>query len=241
MNNGFNDILNKRLGELPSHEPDMELWSVIEAWLETDEAISRRLQELPQYAPSVQTWEAIEAALPAGTVAGTLPGPLAGATAGTLTGSPASAAAGMPADSLTGSLAKSPARLSRRIINVAAAAAAAAILMLGIPRLMRSGNEMEVVSEFTVTEEYDGGTAHKSTEEDPLAVIENLCKTGVPVCQSEAFREKLQLCRELDVELRQLETVISQVGDSPEIIQAVIRIENLKSGTLQELIQMIHS
>ena len=209
MNNGFNDILNKRLGELPSHEPDMELWSVIEAWLETDEAISRRLQELPQYAPSVQTWEAIEASLPAG--------------------SPASSQAG------------SPERPSRRLIYIAAATAAAVILILGIPWLMRSGQEIVVESEITVTEEYDGGTVVKSTEEDPLAVIENLCRTGVPVCQSEAFREKLQLCRELDVELRQLETVIGQVGDSPEIIQAVIRIENLKSGTLQELIQMIHS
>lgn len=209
MNKGFDDILNERLGELPSHEPDRELWSVIEAWLETDEAISRRLQELPQYAPSVQTWEAIEASLPAG--------------------SPASSQAG------------SPERPSRRLIYIAAATAAAVILILGIPWLMRSGQEIVVESEITVTEEYDGGTAHKSTEEDPLAVIENLCRTGVPVCQSEAFREKLQLCRELDVELRQLETVIGQVGDSPEIIQAVIRIENLKSGTLQELIQMIHS
>lgn len=209
MNKGFDDILNERLGELPSHEPDRELWSVIEAWLETDEAISRRLQELPQYAPSVQTWEAIEAALPAG--------------------SPASSQAG------------SPERPSRRLIYIAAATAAAVILILGIPWLMRSGQEIVVESEITVTEEYDGGTVVKSTEEDPLAVIENLCRTGVPVCQSEAFREKLQLCRELDVELRQLETVIGQVGDSPEIIQAVIRIENLKSGTLQELIQMIHS
>lgn len=209
MNKGFDDILNERLGELPSHEPDRELWSVIEAGLETYEAISRRLQELPQYAPSVQTWEAIEASLPAG--------------------SPASSQAG------------SPERPSRRLIYIAAATAAAVILILGIPWLMRSGQEIVVESEITVTEEYDGGTAHKSTEEDPLAVIENLCRTGVPVCQSEAFREKLQLCRELDVELRQLETVIGQVGDSPEIIQAVIRIENLKSGTLQELIQMIHS
>lgn len=209
MNKGFDDILNERLGELPSHEPDRELWSVIEAWLETDEAISRRLQELPQYAPSVQTWEAIEASLPAG--------------------SPASSQAG------------SPERPSRRLIYIAAATAAAVILILGIPWLMRSGQEIVVESEITVTEEYDGGTVVKSTEEDPLAVIENLCRTGVPVCQSEAFREKLQLCRELDVELRQLETVIGQVGDSPEIIQAVIRIENLKSGTLQELIQMIHS
>ncbi len=209
MNKGFDDILNERLGELPSHEPDRELWSVIEAGLETYEAISRRLQELPQYAPSVQTWEAIEASLPAG--------------------SPASSQAG------------SPERPSRRLIYIAAATAAAVILILGIPWLMRSGQEIVVESEITVTEEYDGGTVVKSTEEDPLAVIENLCRTGVPVCQSEAFREKLQLCRELDVELRQLETVIGQVGDSPEIIQAVIRIENLKSGTLQELIQMIHS
>jgi len=51
----------------------------------------------------------------------------------------------------------------------------------------------------------------------------------------------MQLYQELNEELRQLETVIGQVGDSPEIIQSVIRIENLKSGTLQELIQLIHS
>ncbi len=201
MNKGFDEILSRRLGELPPHEPDDALWDAIEAGLETEEVISRRLQELPQYAPSVRAWEAIEAALPAG----------------------------------------STARPSRRLLYLAAAAAAAVILLPGIPWLMRSGHKIVVESEITLREEYDGSTALESNEEDPLAVIENLCKTGVPVCQSEVFREKLELCRELEGELRQLETVISQVGDSPEIIQAIIRIENLKSGTLQELIQMIHS
>ena len=78
-------------------------------------------------------------------------------------------------------------------------------------------------------------------EQYPIEVIREMCRTGAPICQSELFREKMQLYQELNEELRQLEMVIDQVGDSSEIIQSVIRIENLKSGTLQELIQLIHS
>lgn len=201
MNNEFDDILSRRLTELPDHKPDHGLWKNIEAALDAEDDISRKLSEMPVHNPPPSAWEAIEAALPE----------------------------------------KPVARPLNRLFYLAASAAAAFLLLIAIPRLIRSGDKIVVESEIIPGEEHDTGLALNQEEEDALEVIRNICKTSAPVCQSELFREKMQLYKELSEELRQLETVIGQVGDSPEIIQSVIRIENLKSGTLQELIQLINS
>jgi len=244
MNREFDDILSERLKELPSHPPSATLWSGIEAALDTEEAISRTLQDLPVHSPSYVTWEAIEAALQEGSLTG---------SSGT---------------DVTGQMERTPRRpgerdeilqvgkrragaqragnqragLNRRIFFVTiSGVAAVALLVLMIPRLVRTEQGITVESEIVMSEEISTSLTPAREDEDPIEVIKDLCKTGAPACQSELFREKMQLYKELSEELKRLETVIGQVGDSPEIIQSVIRIENLKSGTLQELIQLIHS
>ena len=86
------------------------------------------------------------------------------------------------------------------------------------------------------------GTMETEGEElDPIHTIEALCTSGAAVCQTEVFMEKLSLYTELSEELEQLEGVITKLGESPELVYSVIKIENLKSNTLQELIGLIHS
>jgi hypothetical protein len=201
MNKSFDNILAKKLKELPSHTPGDMLWKSIEASLDAEDAINRRLAGLPIHSPSPGTWEAIEAGLPS----------------------------------------QNNRAQRRRYIFTAAAVAAAALLLFTVPRLVNTESGTVVESEAVLSEEWNAGGIQNGENEDPMEMIEDLCRTGTPVCQYDLFREKLQLYQELTEELRQLETVINRVGDSPEIIQSVIRIENLKSSTLQEMIQMIHS
>lgn len=212
MSKKFDDILSQKVKELPSHVPGGHLWENIEAALRADDAIIRNLPDLPLHSPSPSTWEAIEAGLPSAWEA---------------------IEAGLPSTRIN--------RMPLRYLVIAVSVAAAALLLLFIPGLVKTGPSTIVESEIILSEERNDGETLIRENEDPMEIITNLCQTGTPVCQSALFREKLQLFQQLTQELRQLETVIDQVGDSPEIIQAVIRIENLKSSTLQEMIQMIHS
>ena len=196
-----------------------------------DDILSERLEELPSYAPGENIWAAIEDALSAEEAISRKLGdlPLHSPAPGNWEAVEASLPSGLRA------------RPRRRLLYISSAAAAAILLLLAIPRLIRPGQHISVESEITQGEAYGSVTSTNLDDEDPMELIRDLCQTGAPVCESASFREKMKLYLELSEELRQLEAVINQVGDSPDIIRSVIRIENMKSGTQQEMIQMIHS
>ena len=234
MNREFDDILSERIRELPSHQPSAALWKEIESLLDREDAILSQLHDLPIHHPSSAVWENIEAALQEERPDRSSDADFRSTVKRTLQ---------MPPDSddimLTG---KKRAGIRRRtLLMTIGSVAAAALILFAIPQLLPTEKGITVESEIIPGEEYGSPVTMTGADEDPIEVIRELCRTGAPICQSELFREKMQLYQELNEELRRLEMVIDQVGDSSEIIQSVIRIENLKSGTLQELIQLIHS
>jgi hypothetical protein len=79
------------------------------------------------------------------------------------------------------------------------------------------------------------------SEKIAIAVIEENCKLNKVVCESPDFKEKVLLYYELESEQKQLEQIIGAIGESPEMVKALIRIENMKSTTLQELISLMNS
>ncbi|NLE33692.1 MAG: anti-sigma factor [Bacteroidales bacterium] len=196
-----------------------------------DDILKDRIKELPSYAPDERLWKAVHTELDAEeAVSMRLPDlPVHMPAPGTWEAVEAALPASLPV------------RPSRRLLWLAAGIAAAVILILVIPLFMRSGDKIIVESEVVLSEAQDHIIMPEQSGEDPIEIIRKLCTTGAPVCRTELFLEKMQLYRELDEELRHLESVIGKVGDSPEIIQSIILIENLKSDTLQELIQLIHS
>ncbi|HNT94395.1 MAG TPA: hypothetical protein PKJ71_11940 [Bacteroidales bacterium] len=198
---------------------------------EFDDILKERIKELPSYAPDERLWKAVHTELDAEeAVSMRLPDlPVHMPAPGTWEAVEAALPASLPV------------RPSRRLLWLPAGIAAAVILILVIPLFMRSGEKIIVESEVVLSEAQDHIIMPEQSGEDPIEIIRKLCTTGAPVCRTELFLEKMQLYRELDEELRHLESVIGKVGDSPEIIQSIILIENLKSDTLQELIQLIHS
>lgn len=196
-----------------------------------DDILSERLRELPSHTPGENLWAGIGDALNADD-----------AISRKLEDLPMHCPAPGNWEAIEASLPSGKrARPRRRLLYISSAAAAAIILLLAIPRLMRPVPDISVESEIFQGETRSAAISPGRDNEDPMELIRELCQNGSPVCESASFREKIKLYHELTEELRQLETVISQVGDSPEIIRSVIRIENLKSSTLQEMIQMIHS
>ena len=194
-----------------------------------DDILSEKVKELPSHAPGDRLWKAIEAALDT-----------EDAIERQLVDLPLHSPSPRTWEAIDEALsAKHEKAVRRRFLYVAAAAAV--LLLLIVPRLVNSGHGIVVENEIVMSEASYPGMVMNRESEDPIEMIRSLCKTGTPVCQTVVFREKLQLYEELNEDIRQLETVIGQVGDSPEIIQSVIRMENLKSSTLRELIQLIHS
>lgn len=96
----------------------------------------------------------------------------------------------------------------------------------------KSGSEQQLVNN-TLTED--------DMEQEAMTEIKNQCNLHMPVCEQNNFRELMQLYDELKTEEMELKTAIQQLGDSPEMIQALVKIENMKSETIQDLIILIQS
>jgi hypothetical protein len=55
-----NNILKKKIAQLPEYTPDDALWNSIEAWLDFEVQVSVKVKDLPVYSPSDTIWEKIE-------------------------------------------------------------------------------------------------------------------------------------------------------------------------------------
>lgn len=124
--------------------------------------------------------------------------------------------------------------MRKRIFAVAASIAVVMILST-MMMLMNKGslpNESEIT--FNTLTESD-------MEQDAMAEIRNYCSLHMPACEQSDYRELIQLYDELKAEESELQQAMDQLGDSPEMIQAMIKIENLKSEAIQDLIILIQS
>lgn len=136
-------------------------------------------------------------------------------------------------DNIAGSIKSQP----TRTISIKWIAIAASITLL----LAIGGNSLITNAGIEIEKEF--ATVYETQEEsiDPIFSIKDLCQSGAPVCSSSAFEEKLALYEEVSEELDELNEVINAMGESPDMVRSIIKMENLRSSTIQELIQMIHS
>lgn len=121
-------------------------------------------------------------------------------------------------------------------------AAASILLLISFSIHLTSNNKKQylIETEFVINDDFKEQVSTPN-EENALKLIEEMCENNLPQCNSDIFREKVGLYNELDIESVKLESVIASIGESPEIIKAMIRIENMKSQTIQELITLVNS
>lgn len=127
-------------------------------------------------------------------------------------------------------------RFTLKIKHLSIAASIAAMLILTTVIYQKSLNENALITNndiHTLTE--------KEMEQAALLEIRNQCGLHTSICEQSSFKELMQLYEELNTEELELKQAMKQLGDSPEMIQAMVKIENLKSETIQNLIMLIQS
>jgi hypothetical protein len=138
---------------------------------------------------------------------------------------------------------KKPKNFITVMMKWSAVAATVAILVILSFLLIKenSQSKMLVETEVIIEESSTDISSLKTSEKDAIEVIEESCKSNKIVCDAPDFKEKVGLYHELESEQEQLEQTIQTLGESPEMVKALIRIENMKSTTIQELISLMNS
>ncbi|MFA9390029.1 MAG: hypothetical protein ACERKD_09495 [Prolixibacteraceae bacterium] len=122
-------------------------------------------------------------------------------------------------------------------------AAASILIVIGLSILFTrdfSSTEYTLETEIVFSDYFSPNESH-AEEQNALSLIESFCLNNQTPCNTNEFKEKIGLYNELENEALQLETAIETLGESPEMIKAMIRIENMKSQTIQELIKLVNS
>lgn len=116
------------------------------------------------------------------------------------------------------------------------AASVAVFFVLSTVLIQLHRNSLETESKLSLST-----LTGNDMEQEAITEIRQYCNLHMPACHQPEFKELMQLYEELTTEQSELNKAILQLGDSPEMIKAMIKIENLKSKTLQELLLMTQS
>ena len=123
------------------------------------------------------------------------------------------------------------------LIRIASVAASIAIIIFATNGLYRMEQKNFVVQ----TEIISIKTNDINIEDKAVNEINLICKSNMPICDQPEFRELIEQYDELNKEELELKQAINKIGDSPEMIKAMIKIENLKSETLVDIFTLIQS
>lgn len=204
---------------LPVHHPDDGVWSAIEAELDFDEILAKQLPHLPLYEPDKKIQNGVFDQLPNENRKrfdenfDQLQNENRKQFDGVFNRFPNGNRAGF----------------IRLFTTIAASVAAIFVLSFFFTRMHRNSLVPESELSFSTLTGND-------MEQEAIAEIRQYCNLHMPVCHQPEFKELIQLYEELTTEQSELNEAILQLGDSPEMIKAMIKIENLKSKTLQELL-----
>jgi len=213
--------LRRAIDSLPTHEPDPATWSLIEAQLTADAAVTRAVLALPQQEPDELLWDAIAARLDEQQSAAP---------------EPAQPAVVRPLW---------PARTLRRVMAIAASV----LLLLGVwwqqrltaptaatPRETLAFSEEVVAAPLPVP-----APALDPLEQEGQAFIDAHCSSLPTVCQSGEFRSLRTQLTELEEEEEQLRQDVRRFGESPELLRQQAKLITMKATVTRELVQLIIS
>lgn len=129
----------------------------------------------------------------------------------------------------------------KKLIVYSLSAAAAIAILISVPRLINLESGVEISHSQEVLIESEMTDDFKPKETNPIKYLEENCKTVPEVCESPEFLEQKKLLEELNMEHENLTKTIENYGESPELIKSLIKIENLKSDIVKEMIKTLNS
>ena len=202
-------ILIAGLQQLPEYAPPPAVWDALEENLEADAALASGIPHLPQYEPPSEIWTQIAAELAAER--------------------PLRVAHRPP--------------LARRRLHRGwyAAAAALALLLAGwwwwlLPE--KNGGATAIsVSQEVVDEQLL--SMNTESEDDAFRLVQELCRSQVPVCEQPGFKSLKSELDELTEAKTELRHALGAFGDDPELHAQLARIERERSEVLRQMMAMI--
>jgi hypothetical protein len=138
-----------------------------------------------------------------------------------------------------------PAREIFRIRKTASVLTAAATIafLLGTWFYIDIRNEENLT--ITVETLYDNQQFEMNTN-DSLSVkakefISEQCRSRSYICEVPEFKAKKQQLEELEMQVKEVDKIINQTGSSPSLIKTRVKLENMRSRLMKEIINMITS
>jgi ElaB/YqjD/DUF883 family membrane-anchored ribosome-binding protein len=130
-----------------------------------------------------------------------------------------------------------------RDLIIGLSAAASIGLLIGIYLLNRQSNGGTIsVSTETVSDWRPNSIVEVDTSgQFALRFIEEQCKNRTYVCNMPGFNEKKQQLNEVNNQINEIEQVIHSSGSTPTIMRSRIKLENIRTRLVKELINQIAS
>ncbi|MBN1186791.1 MAG: hypothetical protein JXB49_31220 [Bacteroidales bacterium] len=129
---------------------------------------------------------------------------------------------------------------SKRIVRYAASIAASVLFFSTILYKYLKPETTVTVSE-EIVELFEEPIKLDVADVDPMEYINESCQQRMEVCNNPDFLEQKQQLFELDTEIKRLQEVIESYGESPAIIKSMVKMENMRSEILKDLIKTLRS
>jgi hypothetical protein len=130
-----------------------------------------------------------------------------------------------------------------RIIAIGLSAAASVTILIAIWFLNRQNNQGKLtVTEEVVNDWKQPALFNKDTaSQKVLQFIDEQCNNKSYICHEPEFIQKKEQLKEVDDQIKVLEQVINTSGSSSSLVRTHIKLENLKSRLMKDIINMIAS
>jgi len=129
----------------------------------------------------------------------------------------------------------------RKLVVYSLSAAAAIALIIGLSGVLTKNDNAIITYTKEQVAENESSQIEKTEELDPMKFLEQSCMSKSEICNSPEFKEQKETLKELEAERQRITETIDAYGESPELVKSLIKIENLKSEILKDLIKTLNS
>lgn len=221
------NTLKNALGQLPQHEPPVQVWDSVVERLQVQTAV----EELPEYHPPDFVWDNIEMDLAQAKQVDILQQ--------TIQELPAYEPPALVWESIENELPPTAKIVKMRWLRYAVAAAMVGILFVAGLFLQHQNNETVTVAFTEEVRNVEDLTPDWYEDEDAFATILAFCKTQTFTCEEPLFIDLKSELEELNDARKALETVMGDYGQDANLMKQLARVEHQRSDVLKKMVQLI--
>ena len=130
---------------------------------------------------------------------------------------------------------------STRYLLITLSTAAAIALFIGIWSINRQRNrETITVTQEVINDWKQPAISNADTiSQTAIQYINKQCETKSYICDRPGFNEKKKQLQEIDNQIKELQNIINTTGSSPSLIISSIKLENLRTRLMKDLLNII--